>query len=107
MKKDSPNYSLIYKNLITKKYPDKIEECYVFFKKEKFSTLDVIKLNKILFTTQSKHIISFDQKHRSYDKSSIMEILNYQKKNNLSNSQLAAHFSISRNTIAKWKKIKL
>lgn len=44
-----------------------------------------------------------NQKYRSYDKATIIEILNYQKKNSLNNTQLSNHFKLSRNTVTKWK----
>ena len=40
-----------------------------------------------------------------HHKTTILEILQYQKNNNLNNNQLADHFKLSRNTITKWKKI--
>ncbi|HUH25918.1 MAG TPA: helix-turn-helix domain-containing protein [Flavobacterium sp.] len=46
-----------------------------------------------------------NQKYRSYDKATIIEILNYQKKNGLNNTQLANHFKLSRNTVAKWERL--
>lgn len=44
------------------------------------------------------------RRHHSYDLASIIDILEYQKKNQLNNIQLANHFKLSRNTVAKWKK---
>jgi hypothetical protein len=32
-------------------------------------------------------------------------MLDYQKKNKLTNSQLAKHFKLSRNTVTKWKRL--
>lgn len=98
---NSPDYKLIYQDMISKKYPDKVLLCGSFFSKDSFSTLDILKINQFLFGASK----DFDQKHRSYDKNSILEILDYQKKNQLNNSQLANHFKISRNTVIKWKKI--
>lgn len=97
-----PNYKLIYKDFIEKKHPHKLSVCAPFFKKKIWTDLDVIKLNKILLGA-SRESISKNQKYKSYDKKTILEILNYQKKNNLNNIQIANHFNISRNTLAKWK----
>jgi DNA-binding transcriptional regulator YiaG len=97
-----PDYKRIYNDIIIK-YPQKKEECYFILQKEKLSLLDVIKLNQKIFSEKENDGIN--QKHRSYDKSFIIEILSYQKQNKMSNKKLATHFGISRNTITKWKKI--
>ncbi|WP_223608314.1 helix-turn-helix domain-containing protein [Chryseobacterium sp. OSA05B] len=105
MKKTNPDYKRIYEDIITYKYPEKRPLCVSILSKDFFSVKDVIKINDIIFP-QSKdaHGHSENQKHRSYDKFAVMEILDYQRKNKLNNTQLAAHFSLSRNTVAKWKK---
>lgn len=95
----NPDYKRIYSDILTIKYPHKISECEGILSKKTVSVLDVIKLNTIIFGS-----FKDNQKHRSYDKATIFEILNYQKKNKLNNSQLALHFKLSRSTIAKWKK---
>ena len=40
-----------------------------------------------------------------YDKNYIRHILLYQIKNNLSNSEVAKKFKMSRNTLSKWKRL--
>lgn len=100
-----PNYKRIYTDLIKKKHPEKEISCKSILKKEKLSALDIIKVNQIIFGSTNKDAEADNQKHRSYNKSAIVEILKYQKKNNLNNSQLAIHFKLSRNTVAKWKKM--
>jgi len=52
-----------------------------------------------------KEKIRDNQKLKSYDKNTILQILDYQKKHHLNNTELALHFKLSRNTVAKWKKI--
>ncbi len=99
----SPNYRVIYEDLIKSRYPYKLEECRYILQKKKLSNLDVINLNQKIFGNH-KETISINQKFRSYSESDIFEILKYQKKNGLNNLQLAKHFTISRNTIAKWKR---
>ncbi|WP_126652110.1 helix-turn-helix domain-containing protein [Chryseobacterium aureum] len=96
-----PNYKKIYTDMVLAKYPNKIEVCGNILNKESMSILDVITLNRILFETDNEIA---NQKLRSYDKRTVMEILNYQKKNKLNNIQTAMHFKLSRNTITKWKK---
>ena len=96
-----PNYKKIYTDMVLAKYPGKIEVCGNILNKEYMSVLDVITLNRLLFETDNEIT---NQKLRSYDKRAVMEILNYQKKNKLSNIQTAMHFKLSRNTVSKWKK---
>lgn len=100
-----PHYKKIYKDILRLKYPDKIKECESILSKSELSAKDVIKMNDIIFTKSDDTRICLNQKHRSYDKSAILEMLDYQKKYHLNNSQLANHFKISRNSITKWKKI--
>lgn len=93
-----PDYKRIYSDILSKKYPEKKDECTSLFEKQNFSGLDVIWLNEKIFGSDSP-------RHRSYSKSDILIILDYQQKHKLNNSQLAIHFSLSRNTVAKWKKM--
>lgn len=106
MSSQSPNYRRIYSDIINTKYPDKEFECQTILKKQELTTIDIIRLNEIIFKTDKK-TEDFNQRHRSYDKNSIKNILKYQIKNKLSNTQVALHFKMSRNTISKWKKLYL
>ncbi len=103
MEKSTINYHAIYADILENKFPQKKEECRNLLEKRNLSSMDVIELNKKIFGISNKKIESENQKHRSYDKSDILKILDYQKKNRLNNSQLARHFKLSRNTVAKWK----
>jgi len=98
-----PDYRRIYNDLINKKYPEKRREFKSMLEKEALSVLDVIQLNQRIFGRTNHAILN--QRHRSYDKTAILQILDYQKKNKLNNYQVALEFKMSRNTIAKWKKI--
>ena len=104
MQHSTINYVQIFKDIINSKFPDKKEKYLPLLEKEKLSALDIIKINKTIFETD-KDNKKFNQKHRSYSKSDILKILDYQKKHKLNNSQLALHFKLSRNSVAKWKKI--
>ena len=95
-----PNYRRLYMDMLDWKYPDKKEVCAEVLKKRKLEALDVIMLNKIIFGHSKSN-----QRHKSYDKNSILEILAYQKNNPCSNKELSLLFKISRNTITKWKRI--
>ncbi len=100
-----PDYRRIYTDIINKKSPDKRIECENLLSKEELSVLDILELNRRIFGDKNKDIKMTNQKFRSYRESDILQILDYQRKNNLNNIQLANHFKTSRNTIAKWKKI--
>ncbi|MCL8538634.1 helix-turn-helix domain-containing protein [Chryseobacterium gallinarum] len=95
-----PDYIRIYSDLIRKKLPHKEETCRQILSKPKLDSLDVINLNTMLFGSHTEN-----QKYRAYDEKAIKEILIYQKKYKLTNSQLGKTFSISRNTITKWKRL--
>lgn len=107
MEKILPDYKKIYQDIIVKKYPYKRNKCETILKKENLSVWDIINLNDILFGIGNRETCIFNQKHRSYSKPDILEILDYQQKNSLNNTQLANRFKLSRNTIAKWRKIYL
>lgn len=101
----TPNYKLIYSDILIKKFPHKQEKCKALLNKRNLSVLNIIELNTIIFGTDDHQTENANQKHRSYRKSDILMILDYQKKNKLNNSQLANHFKLSRNSVTKWKKI--
>lgn len=96
-----PDYKRIYQDFIAAKCPEKKESVKVFLSQDSLSLSDVLKINRIIFFDGS----SENQKFKSYDKQAILEILNYQKKHQLNNRQLANHFKLSRNTVAKWKRM--
>lgn len=104
MKNNQPDYKTIYADILHKKHPEKKAECFPLLEKENLSVLDIIELNKKIFGIADKETQAENQKHRSYSKSDILSILDYQKKHKLNNIQLARHFGLSRNTVAKWKK---
>jgi len=99
----TPDYKRIYKDILEKKYPDKKQLCKNLLDKKKLTSLDIIELNKKIFGIVDQSSEMFNRRHRCYTQSDILKILDYQKKNNINNSQLAKHFKLSRNTIAKWK----
>lgn len=105
MEKSAPNYSKIYTDIILKKHPEKYECCRAILQKEALSMLDVIKLNQMIFIVEDFRAAEFSGKQRAYDKSSILEILDYQKVNGYNNTQIASKFKLRRNSVAKWKKI--
>lgn len=96
-----PDYRQIYMDILHKKFTEKTEELEILLEKEKFSEIEIIELNTRIFGKTSE---VDNGRHKSYSKSAVFKILDYQKKHQLNNSQLAIHFKLSRNTIAKWKK---
>lgn len=102
--KITPNYKQIYFDLVMEKFPTKLKFVKKILEKESFSSLDIIRVNKIIFDT-SYNIDHENHKHRAYEKSDIIYMLNYQKEHKLSNSTVAKHFKVSRNSISKWKKM--
>lgn len=101
-----PVYNKLYADMIRDKYPEKESECIHYLQKSNWTALDVICVNQLLFgAKKDRKSVAFDQKHRAYDVESIQLILCYQKENMLNNKQLAIKFGLSRNTVAKWKKV--
>jgi dephospho-CoA kinase len=101
----TPDYKRIYTDILIKKFHEKKQSCKKLLEKRFLSGLDIIRLNETIFGRAGLADNIFNQRHRSYQKSCIIQILKYQKTNKLNNTQLAFHFKLSRNTVAKWKKI--
>lgn len=104
---NSPDYKKIFIDIIDRKFPEKKEIRKRLESKNIMSALDVLAINEIIFAESDIQDKSDNQKYRSYKVSDILKILDYQKKGKLTNTQLSVHFKISRNSIAKWKKIYL
>lgn len=103
---EKPLYQKLYADMIRDKYPDKENLLKQFLKKESWTTLDVIEVNDLLFgLDKNKNSVRREMKHRAYDEESVKQILEYQKKNKLNNTQLANKYNLSRNTVKKWKDI--
>lgn len=100
-----PNYKQIYTDMITIKHADKLKDCSAVLNKSELSIFDVINLQKKLFGPENNAIGHSNQLLKSYDKPTILKILEYQKKHEMNNAALSRHFMLSRNTVAKWKKL--
>jgi len=100
-----PDYQKIYWDMILKQSPDRITEFSSFFEKKKICVLDVLKINNTLFSNSDRETKMLNSRLVSYDETAIFEILEYQKKYNLSNAKIGEEFNVSRNTIAKWKRV--
>lgn len=101
MKKKSIDYKKLYTEMVLEKYPQKISQCHSILRKKEITVMDIIRLNKIISSEDAQ---SINQKYKSYDRTAIFEILDYQKKHRLNNVATARHFNISRNTLGSWKK---
>ena len=100
-----PNYKKIFEDIVEKKCPERLQEFNHYFSKENFTIMDVIEINDKIFGLTDKDTMIFNQKHKSYDQETILQILAYQQKEKLSNIQLANHFNLSRNTVSKWRRL--
>lgn len=80
MEKLIPDYQRIYNDIIIKKFPDKITCCRQLLQKKNLSVVDILKLNEKIFGIPDKENFAASQRHRSYRKADIYEILDYQKK---------------------------
>ncbi|MDN3693651.1 helix-turn-helix domain-containing protein [Chryseobacterium tructae] len=101
--RNTPNYQKIFNDILTLKFPEKKEELKEMISKKELSYLDVIEINNRIFEVHRE--ARDNQKHRSYDKETILSILSFQKEKHLNNSELAQHFKLSRNTVTKWRRL--
>ncbi|GAA5087029.1 hypothetical protein GCM10023210_09540 [Chryseobacterium ginsengisoli] len=98
-----PNYTKIYLDLIKyKKKEDTVSDSLLKKIKNIEMANDVFEVERELFGNNG---FIDNQKLKSYDEMTIKIFLNYQKQNSLTNMELSDQYKISRNTIAKWKKI--
>lgn len=101
-----PDFKLIYTDIINEKFPDKLNNPLIKSKLDALHTAyDILEFNALIFGQPEYSIGCKSQRLRSYDEPSVLEILNYQKKNRLTNTETASHFKTSRNTIARWKSV--
>ncbi|HCC93955.1 helix-turn-helix domain-containing protein [Empedobacter falsenii] len=101
---NSINYKALYTDIINDLYPDELSLYQDILNKEQLSFFDISKLNRLIFLDKNRNNSKVNQKFKSYQEKDILFILDYQKTNKLNNTQLAIHFKLSRNTVAKWKK---
>lgn len=104
-KQNQPNYKLIYSHIIEQKFPHKKAECEKLLGKKMLSAMDIMELNNRIFGTKNQDAKKMNQKLRSYNKTDIMRILDYQKNHRMNNLQVAEHFGLSRNTMTKWRRM--
>lgn len=99
-----PNYTRIYQDMLRLEHPEKLKDPKI---KELLNNLnsseDVLNFNEKLFE-QSKEAQKNNQKLKTYDKKTMLKLLQYQKKHEFSTSYMSRKYKISRTTLAKWKK---
>ncbi|MGU3374283.1 helix-turn-helix domain-containing protein [Chryseobacterium sp. M5A1_1a] len=106
MKNTCPDYRQIYTDIIDEVYPEKKSNLQINNKMECIETvMDILILNTLVFGVSKQLTESKSRKLRSYDKKSVLKILEYQRSNRLNNIATAIHFKMSRNTLTKWHRI--
>lgn len=103
-RKLGPDYARIYSDLIQLKFPELQNEMQEYLQIKKIGYFDIQQINKKLFGEKKHEQLSIEQKYKAYDVATILEMLRYQKEYGYTNTQLANHFRLSRNTVANWKK---
>lgn len=99
-----PNYKKIYQDMLKMDYPEKLKDPKVIELLKKLNTTeDVLNFNEKIFE-QSKESQQNNQKLKTYDKKTMLKLLQYQQKHGFSTSYMSRQYKISRTTIAKWKK---
>ncbi len=99
-----PNYKKIYLDMLKQDQPEKLQDPKVqSLLKNLKTTEDVLNFNELVFK-QSKESLRNNQKLKTYDKKTMLKLLQYQKKHGFSTSFMSKKYKISRTTLAKWKK---
>lgn len=100
-----PNYTKIYQDMLKQDYPDKLKDPKILTLLKKLNTTeDILKFNDKVFE-QSRESQQNNQKLKTYDKKTMLKLLQYQKKHEFSTSYMSRKYKISRTTLAKWKKM--
>jgi response regulator of citrate/malate metabolism len=68
------------------------------------TTADILKINALVSDSSGKNSKN-NQQLKNYDKKTMLKILQYQKKHNLSTNFMSKKYEMSRTTIAKWWKL--
>lgn len=100
-----PNYSKIYHDILQIEYPEKLKDPKIKALLKKLNTAeDILNFNDKVFK-QSKESLKNNQQLRTYDKKTVLKLLQYQKKHDLSISHMSREYKISRTTLSRWKKM--
>ncbi|PWN65007.1 hypothetical protein C1631_020525 [Chryseobacterium phosphatilyticum] len=94
-----PNYKKIYQDMLKMEYPEKLKDPKVKELLGKLNTTeDILKFNDKLFKPSREN-----QKLKTYDRKTMLKLLQYQKKHGHSTSYMSKKYKISRTTLSKWK----
>ncbi|MDN4011907.1 helix-turn-helix domain-containing protein [Chryseobacterium gambrini] len=102
---NSPDYKRIYTDILEMRYRNKKDKCEALLNKPRLSVMDILELEKRIFDEKEITDEKENKKFRAYDDEAILQILRYQKNNNMNNNDTAAYFKVSRNSVAKWKRL--
>jgi hypothetical protein len=98
------NYTTIFLDIVANQFPERLNDEELIRKIKKIQTnLDVLEINDVLFPKSSLENNKEKQEMKSYTEEDIKIIFDYQKKHKLNMKQTANNFSMSRNTLKKWK----
>ena len=89
------NYKKIFQDILELKFPENKELYTIVSEREINNSYDVLSLNRLIFGNENK-----ENKHKSYDPSTISKVLKFQEENNLSNIETARKFNLNRNTVS-------
>jgi hypothetical protein len=100
-----PNYKRIYHDILKEKYPEKLQDAKVLYLLDNLKTVDdILKINALVSDSSRKSSTN-NQKLKNYDKQTVLKLLQYQKKHQLSTKFMSKKYNMSRNTISKWWKL--
>ncbi|MCS3869332.1 hypothetical protein J3D55_002248 [Chryseobacterium ginsenosidimutans] len=100
-----PNYKRIYHDILKEKYPEKLEDAKVLYLLDNLKTVDdILKINALVSDSSRKSSTN-NQKLKNYDKQTVLKLLQYQRKHQLSTNFMSKKYNMSRNTISKWWKL--
>ncbi|SHF12767.1 helix-turn-helix domain-containing protein [Chryseobacterium vrystaatense] len=99
-----PNYKKIYYDMLRLEHPEKLKDPKIKELLGKLDTTeDILNFNDRIFE-QSKESQVNNQKLKTYDKKTMLKLLQYQNKHGFSTSYMSRKYKISRTTIMNWKK---
>lgn len=102
-------YKNIYTDLIYEsKYIDTVSQTFLQSQINQIKTFrDVLRINQELRKGKqlNQDDLKINQQLKSYDKNMILNILEEQKKFGLTNLDISKKYKMSRNTIAKWRRV--
>ncbi|MEN4761604.1 helix-turn-helix domain-containing protein [Chryseobacterium sp. C39-AII1] len=101
----TPNYKKIYYDIFKEKYPEQLDDPQILYLLDNINTIeDVLKVNALI-SESSRESEKNNQRLKNYDKATVLKLLQYQKKHNLSTNFMSKKHKMSRTTIMKWWKI--